>query len=130
MQDLRDTQPALSLGARALRLRCPHCGLQALSAWRKLTLGWDQPVACRACGLAVEASSFRAMLATLPVVGGSLVLALIGGLMRGLPWRSTAVLLALLAVAAVLAYLFAVPLQRATHTDMEAVRRARGVPSD
>ena len=115
----------LSPAARALRLRCPHCGLQALSAWRKLALGWDKPVPCQTCGLKVEVSSFRAMLATLPIVGGAFVLAVVGGVMRGLPAKPSLVLLALMAVASVLGYLFAVPLQRASYTDEAAVRRAR-----
>ena len=125
MNEPRDAQPALGVAARALRLRCPHCGLQALSAWRKWALGWDRPVACRACGLAVKVSGFHVMLATLPIAGGSFLLAVYGGVMGGLPYRLATVLLALMAVASVLGYLFAVPLLRATHTDPEAVRRAR-----
>ncbi|MFT4196283.1 hypothetical protein [Ottowia sp.] len=117
--------PPLSRWANALRLRCPHCGLQALPAWRKIALGWDRPVACRACGLGVEVSSFRAMLATLPIVGGAFVLAVYGGLARGLPARPAIAALVLMALVSVLAYLFGVPLQRAGHTDADAVRRAR-----
>ena len=116
---------ALPLLARAARLRCPHCGLQALSAGRKWTLGWDRPVACRACGLAIEISSFRAVLATLPIVVGPLALAVYGGLARGLPTRPAIALLALMALASALGYLFGVPLQRAGRTDPDAVMRAR-----
>ena len=117
--------PTLPLMARALRLRCPHCGLQALPAWRKCALGWDRPVACRACGLAVQVSSFRAMLATLPIVGGAFALAVYGGLAGALPARPAVGMLVLMALASLLAYLFGVPLQRAGRTDAQAVRRAR-----
>ena len=120
-----DALPTLPLAARALRLRCPHCSLQALPAWRKMALGWDRPVACRACGLGVEVSGFRAMLATLPIVGGAFALAVYGGLMRGLPARPTVAALVLMGVISGLAYLFGVPLQRAGRTDADAVRRAR-----
>jgi DNA-directed RNA polymerase subunit RPC12/RpoP len=116
--------PALALLARAAGLRCPHCGLQALPAWRKWALGWDRPVACRACGLGVKVSGWHATRATLPLVGGAFALAVYGGLARGLPGWAMPVLV-LLGVASVLAYLFAVPLQRAGHTDAHAVRQAR-----
>jgi hypothetical protein len=116
--------PALPLAVRALRLRCPHCGLQALPAGRKWALGWDRPVACRACGLPVKVGSWHAMRATLPIVGGPLALAVYGGVARGLP-RWAPYVLVLMAVAALLGYLFGVPLQRAGHTDAQAVRQAR-----
>jgi len=50
--------------------RCPHCGEQALSAWRKLFLGQVGPAACRSCGGRVVASAWGLAL-LLPLVAAS-----------------------------------------------------------
>ena len=119
--------------ARMLRLRCPHCGLRALSAWRKWALGWDRPVPCQACGLPVLVSGWFVVRATLPLVAGSLALAVVAGLRGGMSARTIMAWLIALGLCSALAFLFAVPLRRAGRSDAAAVQRARaraaGVPA-
>ncbi|MDO5625494.1 MAG: hypothetical protein Q4G71_12500 [Pseudomonadota bacterium] len=108
-------------------LDCPHCGLPALSVWKKLTLGWARRVPCGACGLHVTVAPVPALLAALPCV-----LAVVATLAR---WVRDPVSLALMGVGAIAAtaWLHAawVPLAKAQVTDLGAVQQARaraGVP--
>lgn len=106
------------------RLRCPHCGLAALPAWRKLLLGPAGRVPCRRCGLAVGVAPGPAVLALLPCL---LVVAaaLTGGGRRPLLLVAATVLA--LATTGVL-HLMSVPLVRRQLTDAAAVRRAQKIP--
>lgn len=100
---------------------CPHCGLLAMPAWRKLALGPAATASCRSCGLAVGVAPLRALASFTP--SAVLVLAVSVG------WLTQPVAMvagAVVAVAATsLAYLVAVPLVRRQLTDAQAVRAAR-----
>ena len=117
--------PPLPLTSRALRLRCPHCGLQAMSAWRKWRLGWDRPVPCQACGLLVAVSGWHVVRASLPLVGGAFAVAVVAGLVGGVRPGPTLGWLSVVALISAGGFLFTVPLLRASHADPAAVRRAR-----
>lgn len=103
------------------RLRCPHCGLAALPAWRKLLLGPAGRTPCRRCGLAVGVAPGPAVLALMPCLL-VVAVALTGGGRRPLLLVAATVLA--LATTGVL-HLVSVPLVRRQLTDAAAVRRAR-----
>ena len=104
-----------------MKLTCPHCGLQAMSALKKLSLGWSRSVPCRACGLFVTVSPGPAVLSMLPCL-----VVVAAAVMR---WIRDPVTLALVGVGAiainVVLHLWWVPLTLAQLTDREAVRRAQ-----
>lgn len=101
-------------------LICPHCGLPALSALKKLTLGWSRQVPCQSCGLQVTVSPSPAVVSMLPCL-----IVIVAALMR---WLRDPMTLALAGVGAiainVVLYLWAVPLTKAQLTDPQAVQRA------
>ena len=113
--------------ARALRLGCPHCGLQAMSAgrkWRLTLAGWDQPVACQACGQQVQVESFSVMAWTAPFI----FLCLCAAVMltfRWVPLDWAVALLVLSALVGLAGWLCGVPLRRKGRTDEQLVQRAR-----
>ena len=49
-----------------MQLTCPHCGLQAFGAWRKLSLGPAGRARCACCGLAVGVATLPALAALAP----------------------------------------------------------------
>lgn len=102
-------------------LACPHCGLWAMPAWRKLALGPSAKVACRSCGLAVGVAPLPALAAFTPCM--LVVLAVT------LRWMTRPLPMILAGVAAIAvtcyAYLLAVPLVPRGFTDARAVRAAR-----
>lgn len=104
-----------------MKLTCPHCGLPAMSALKKLTLGWSRSVPCRNCGLLVTVSPGPAALSMLPCL-----VAIVATMMRWM--RDPATLVAagvgLIAINMAL-YLWWVPLIKAQLTDRQAVRRAQ-----
>lgn len=103
------------------RLCCPHCGLQALPAWRKLLLGPASRTACRRCALAVGAAPGPAVLALLPCL--AVVAMALSGAVRPPLLLVAAALLAVLTTAVL--HLISVPLVPRQLTDAAAVRRAR-----
>ena len=119
-------EPATLL-ANALRLRCPHCGLQAMSAgrkWRLTLAGWDQPVACQACGQQVQVQSFSVMAWTAPFI----FLCLCAAVALAFRWMSVdwaVSLLVLSGLVALAGLLFGIPLGRKGRTDEQLVQRAR-----
>jgi hypothetical protein len=104
-----------------MRLACPHCGLQALSALRKLALGPARDLSCRACGLRVGTAVGPSLLAFLPCA--VVVVAV------PLRWISGVEAMAVAGIAAIAAtcllYLWQVPLQRRELTDRRAVAEAQ-----
>lgn len=102
------------------RNRCPHCGLPALPAWRKLALGPTARARCRRCGLAVGVAPGRALVALLPC------LAVVAAVTLGWIARPPAMVAAGLAAigATALLHLAWVPLVRRGLTDAQAVRAA------
>ena len=63
-----------------MQTTCPHCGLDAMAAWRKLALGPVATASCRRCGLKVSTAVPRALIAFVPtLVAVALVLS---GLVR------------------------------------------------
>ncbi|MCR5867105.1 hypothetical protein [Aquincola sp. J276] len=102
------------------RLQCPHCGLRALSAWRKLALGPAGRARCRSCGLRVGVAPVQALLAMLPSV--LVVLAVLTGIVRQ---PGLAVGAALLGIACTALAHQRIPLVRRQLTDRAAVQRAR-----
>lgn len=107
------------------RLRCPHCGLAALPAWRKLLLGPAGRTPCRHCVLAVGVAPGPAVLAWLPCLL-VVAVALSGGGRRPLLLVAATVLA--VATTSVL-HLVSVPLVRRQLTDAAAVRRALEKPA-
>ena len=105
---------------------CPHCGLPALPAWRKLALGPAAKAACRRCGLAVGVAPWPALVSLAPCA--AVVLAVAAGWLTR-PATTIACGLAAIAVTCV-AYLTAVPLVPRQRTDMKAVRAARSQAPD
>jgi hypothetical protein len=102
-------------------LTCPHCGLDALPAWRKLALGPIATVSCRRCGLKVSAAVPQALVAFVP----SLVAVVL--VLSGL-WHRPATLVTVGAVGWLLTcvlYLLWVPLVPRQVTRQEAVVAAR-----
>jgi len=100
---------------------CPHCGLDALSAWRKLALGPAATANCRRCGLKVSAAVPQALLSFVPCV------VVLSGIVRGTGpliaigaggWAFTSVL-----------YLVWVPLVARQVTRQDAVAAARAAAS-
>jgi len=100
---------------------CPHCGLDALSAWRKLALGPAATANCRRCGLKVSAAVPQALLSFVPCVVAIAVV--LSGIVR-----STGPLIAIgaggWAFTSVL-YLVWVPLVARQVTRQDAVAAAR-----
>lgn len=100
---------------------CPHSVLPALSALKKLTLGWSRQVPCQSCGLLVTVSPLPAVASMLPCL-----IVIVAAPMR---WMRDPVTLALAGVGAItindVLYLWAVPLTKAQLTDSQAVQRAR-----
>lgn len=100
---------------------CPHCGLPALSAWRKLLLGPAARVRCRRCGLAVGVAPLPALASFVPAA--LLVVAVLAGWMTR---PATMVAAAALAIGfSALLYVTVVPLVPRQLTDARAVRSAR-----
>jgi hypothetical protein len=103
------------------QLTCPHCGLRAMPAWRKLALGPSAKVACRSCGLAVGVAPLPALVSFVPCA--VVVLAVT------LRWMTRPVPMVVAGAAAIAvtgwAYLLAVPLVPRGFTDARAVRAAR-----
>lgn len=104
-----------------MKTTCPHCGLDALPAWRKLALGPVAAVACRRCGLKVSTAVPQSLLAFVPCAG--VVVVALGRLVRDPPalvalgagaWALTAAL-----------YLLWVPLVPRQVTRQDAVQAAR-----
>lgn len=100
---------------------CPHCGLDAVSAWRKLALGPASTAKCRRCGLKVSAAVPQALLSFVPSVVA--VAVVLSGAVRGpgalialgaVGWTITSVL-----------YLVWVPLVARQVTRQDAVAAAR-----
>src|SRR6218665_2660831 len=60
---------------------CPHCGLDALSFWRKLALGPVATATCRRCGLKVSAAVPQGLLSFLP--SGVAIAVVLSGAVRG-----------------------------------------------
>lgn len=119
--------PTASWAARAFRLVCPHCGLQAVSVGRKWAMtcwSWDKPVPCRACAQMVVVRAWSAMVWTLPfmvfVFGANVLFAF-----SSISARWVVAFGVPLALLALLGQLFGVPLSKKGHTDPDAVRRAR-----
>jgi hypothetical protein len=100
---------------------CPHCGLQAMSALRKLALGPVAQIACRRCGLAVGVSVGPALLSFVPCAA-IVVLVLLGRMHDPPPLIAGAA--AAIALTCAL-YLWWVPLVRRELTRPEAVATAR-----
>jgi len=50
-------------------LRCPHCGNQAVTIWRKLELGFRIQSACLSCGKPVTTRWWASVLGSLPMLG-------------------------------------------------------------
>ncbi len=105
-------------------LTCPHCGLPAMSVWKKLCLGWARDVPCRACGLRVSVSPLPAVAAMLPCLAVVLAITL-----RWVRDPATMIALGVLTLLATCAlHLWAVALVRTQITDAHAVAKARGEP--
>ncbi len=100
-----------------MKLTCPHCSLQAMSAWRKLALGPAVRRPCRACGLRVGVEPVRAYAAFLPCF------ALIAGV-NSLPVSLMLPAAGAALVATFALYLTWVPLAKRQITDPDAVREA------
>jgi hypothetical protein len=102
-------------------LTCPHCGLQAFGAWRKLALGPAGRARCARCGLAVGVAPLPALAALTPCLA---VVAIV--LLR---WVTEPLPLIGLGAAAVgitgAIHLRALPLVPRQLTDARAVRAAR-----
>ena len=105
---------------------CPHCGLAAMSALRKLALGPAAELRCRHCTLAVGVAVGPALLAFVPCL--LVIVVVLAG------WvREPALLIAGGAAAIVLTgaiYLWNVPLVRRELTRpamVEAAQRAAGL---
>ncbi len=100
---------------------CPHCGLPALSAWRKLMLGPAARLRCRHCGLQVGVAPLPALASFLPAA------LLVGAVLAG--WITRPAMMvsgAALAIGfSVLLYLTVIPLVPRQLTDARAVRSAR-----
>ncbi|RRD59004.1 hypothetical protein EII20_00660 [Comamonadaceae bacterium OH2545_COT-014] len=113
--------------ADPLRLACPHCGLQAMSVWRKWGLtcfGWEKPVACHACGQSVEVNSFPVMAWTAPFI----LFCVLAAALMALGWRQHGLVLVLagvLLLTGIGGLLFGIPLDKRGRTDPQAVQRAR-----
>lgn len=100
---------------------CPHCGLPALSAWRKLALGPAARLRCRHCALFVGVAPLPALASLMPAA--MLVVAVLAG------WMTRPAMMVAGAVVAVgfsaLLYLTVVPLVPRQLTDAHAVQGAR-----
>lgn len=100
-------------------LTCPHCGLRALPAYKKLMLGGVYSAPCRRCGLLVCMSPLD-VLSILPLVVFVLLIML--------KWLRNPVAIVALGLlvftACCLLRVFAVPLCKAQMTDRHAVARA------
>lgn len=109
-----------------MQLRCPHCGLPALSPLRKLALGPSASVRCRHCGLRVGTDPVRALASFLPSA------ALVGWVLLAQPHEpvSTIALAALAFGATCALYLYWVPLARRQITDARAVQAAQARAKD
>lgn len=106
--------------ADGMPLTCPHCGLRAFGAWRKLALGAAARARCGHCGLAVGVAPLPALAALLPCLA-----VVAAALLR---WVTSPVALATLGVAAIAitsAIHLALPLVPRGLTDARAVRAAR-----
>jgi hypothetical protein len=102
-------------------LTCPHCGLWAMPAWRKLALGPAAEVACRSCGLAVGVAALPALASFVPCA-----LVVLAVLLRWMTRPAPMIIAGAAAIAVTCyAYLLAVPLVRRGFTDARAVRAAR-----
>ncbi|CAN7294146.1 hypothetical protein [Rhizobacter sp. LjRoot28] len=64
-----------------MKLTCPHCGLDAMAAWRKLALGPVATSNCRRCGLKVSTAVPQAIAAFTPTLVA--VAIVLSGLVRG-----------------------------------------------
>jgi hypothetical protein len=104
-----------------MQLTCPHCGLQAFGAWRKLSLGPAGRARCACCGLAVGVATLPSLAALAPC------LALVAIVL--LRWVTEPLALAGLGAAAIgitgAIHLMALPLVPRQLTDARAVRAAR-----
>ena len=114
-----DAEPLRPLAG--MTLTCPHCGLQAFGAWRKLALGAAARARCGRCGLAVGVAPLPALAALIPCLA-----VVAAALLR---WITSPVSLAALGAAAIgitSAIHLALPLVPRGLTDARAVRAARG----
>lgn len=104
-----------------MKLTCPHCGLDAMAAWRKLALGPVATSNCRRCGLKVSTAVPQALVAFAPALAAIAIV--LSGLVRG-----PSLLIAIGAIGWLVTcwlYLVWVPLVPRQVTRREAVLAAR-----
>jgi hypothetical protein len=103
-----------------MQLTCPHCGLQAFGAWRKLSLGPAGRARCACCALAVGVATLPALAALAPCLA---LVAIV--LMRWVTAPLALVGLGAAAIGITSAIHLLVPLVPRQLTDARAVRAAR-----
>ena len=103
-----------------MQLTCPHCGLQAFGAWRKLSLGPAGRARCACCGLAVGVATLPALAALAPCLA---VVPIV--LLRWVTAPLALVGLGATAIGITSAIHLLIPLVPRQLTDARAVRAAR-----
>lgn len=110
-----------------LGLACPHCGLQAMSLWRKWGLvayGWNKPVNCRVCRQLVEVRSFSVMAWTLPFIFFCVLSSMLMAA-RWMPYMLALKVLAGWLAIGLAGLVFGIHLRKRGPTDPEVVQSAR-----
>lgn len=65
--------------------KCPHCGKQGISVWRKLTIGIYNPAICKECGNEVRVSYTSALILAIFAVGFITVLSFVDSIILKIP---------------------------------------------